>query len=175
MEFYTAYNHPTAKDVGYTHSGDSVQISYIESVDERGQPCLKESGVINLVELHQQGRDLCDIKQMILRFQRGDLNALNQRECFFADVADLPNTPQEVSRLAIEAKAMFMRLSAEERSKFGNSLSKWLSGVASMQPEALATLGIKPKDNESAESAAKPDVKPAEHAVKPDVQPVEIS
>lgn len=166
MEFYTAYNHPCAKDVGYTHSGDSVQISYIESVDEHGQPCLKESGVINLVELHQQGRDLCDIKQMILRFQRGDLNALNQRECFFADVADLPNTPQDVSRLAIEAKSMFMQLSAEERSKFGNSLSKWLSGVASMDPEALATLGIKPKDNKPEEPVAKPDVQPANPVAK---------
>ncbi len=160
-KFPTAYDHQTGVELSlYTPAGERYQKTYIESLSETGQPILKESGTVDLYELHQTGRELCDLKTMILRYQRGDLDALNVRDGFYADVTELPQTPQDVARLAVEARSLFMRQSASDRAEYGNSVNKWLEAVMKGEEKALESIGIKvapkPVDTvtDNAESAA---------------------
>ena len=144
MEFPSAFNYKSGVELSlYTSSGDRYQKTYVESLSDNGEPILKEFGSVDLYELHQTGRELCDLKTLILRYQRGDLEALNQRDGFFADVTELPKTPQEVARLAVESRSLFMRLSASERAEYGSSVSKWLEAIMQGDEKALASIGIK--------------------------------
>ena len=144
MEFPSAYNYKSGVQLSlYTPSGERYQKTYVESLSDNGEPILKESGSVDLYELHQTGRELCDLKTLIFRYQRGDLEALNQRDGFYADVTELPRTPQEVARLAVESRSLFMRLSASERAEYGSSVSKWLEAIMQGDEKALASIGIK--------------------------------
>lgn len=144
MEFPSAYNHQTGVELSlYSPAGDRYQDTYIESLSDDGEPILVKSGSVDLYELHQTGRELCDLKTLVYRFQRGDLEALNQRDGFFADVTELPKTPQDVARLAVESRSLFMRLSAAERAEYGSSVSKWLEAIMQGDEKALASIGIK--------------------------------
>lgn len=143
MKFQTAYNFKSGADCESTEAGNRYQDTFIETVNEYGEPCLKKSGSIDLNELHETGRELCDLKSLIVRFQRGDITALEQRDGFYADISEFPTTPAEVSKLAIEAKSLFMTQSASERAEYGNSVGKWLNAVMSGDEKALASIGIK--------------------------------
>lgn len=142
MVFQTAFNFKSGLDCPPTNPGHFIAYQYEESFDADGQPCLKRSGEIDLREIHELGRDLCDLKQMIVRYQRGDLNALNVRDGFYADVVDFPSTPMEVSKLALEAQNIFMRQSAADRALYGNSVNRWLEAVMRGDDKALASVGI---------------------------------
>ena len=156
-KFPSAYDHQTGVELSlYTPAGERYQKTYIESLSDTGQPILKESGSVDLYELHQTGRELCDLKTMILRYQRGDLDALNVRDGFYADITELPQTPQDVARLAVEARSLFMQQSAAVRAEYDNSVNKWLDAVMKGEEKALESLGIKaaPKPVDSAPAVA---------------------
>ena len=156
-KFPSAYDHKTGVELSlYTSAGERYQKTYIESLSETGQPILKESGSVDLYELHQTGRELCDLKTLIMRYQRGDLDALNVRDGFYADITELPTTPQDVARLAVEARSLFMRQSASDRAEYGNSVNKWLEAVMKGEQKALESIGIKvaPKPVHSAPADA---------------------
>lgn len=145
MSFFSLTNHPKGVDVGYTSAGEQYAIEYVEALNDDGFPCLVPDRKIDLHALHELGRESCDLKQAILRFQAGDVTALDQRHGFFADVTELPTTPMEVSKLAIRARSVFMTLPAEDRAKFSNSVDIWLSKLMSGDEVAASTLGIETK------------------------------
>lgn len=167
MKFRSAF---TARpEIVFTASGTPEAVTHFLAVGDDSQPCLKIRSRINLVEVHNQNRDMCDLKKLIQRFQAGDLSALEQRDGFYADVTELPQTPQDVAQYAVNAKSIFYSMPIELREKYGNSLGRWLDGVMKGDEEALEALGIKRKID-SVVSTPDPALSPSDIAKGDEVE-----
>ncbi len=59
---------------------------------------LVETGKHSLYDEIQSHRDECTLETLLARALNGDANALNQRQGFYADISNAPQTLSEVSR-----------------------------------------------------------------------------
>lgn len=108
---------------------------------------LMQTGVTNLFDFVQASKEDTLIYNLIDRFTRGDINALNQRVGQYLDVVGLPSTLAEAQQLMIDVQTKFDRLSADVKAKFDNSVSVYVNSVAKSSPEQLREMfGITQKD-----------------------------
>ena len=67
------------------------------------------------------------IENILHAVAMGDLNALNQREIFYADTTTMPKTLMEVQNIVVKAKEEFETFPLEVRELFNNSCEQYVS------------------------------------------------
>lgn len=143
MIFYTRYNRPKAV---VPPIGDGTAPVYEEVVKD-GRRTLEITGKDNLFEVVQSSKEESLVYNIIARYQRGDLMALNQRVGQYMDVVGMPTNLAEAHQAVIDARRTFDSLPAEIRKKFDNSFDLYLEQVAKAKPEEIqAMFGLTPAD-----------------------------
>lgn len=136
----------------YSSPGETEQITYVEGVDEDGQPCLFPSGKVDLVELHQADKDNCDVALLIKRYQSGDLSALNQNAAaFYADVRQMPHDMIQAQNIRLAAEHFFASLPVDLKAAYDNNFYKWFEAFQAGEEKALAPFRIQEQQKTESE------------------------
>lgn len=143
MSFFSRNNRPKAVSPPI---GDGTVPKYEEVVKD-GRRGLVENGKDNLFEFVQASKEESLVYNIINRYQRGDLMALNQRVGQYIDVVGMPTNLAEAHQAVIDARRTFDGLPAEIRKKFDYSFDLYLEQVAKSTPEQIQALfGLTPAD-----------------------------
>lgn len=162
MEFKTQYD---PHDRIFTEPGSREHITYGGHYDEEGRVVLEETGRINVYDEIQSHAESVDLHVLMQRYACGDVDCLSQRQGFFGDVLDFPQTYAEALNHMHEMERQFMSLPVEIRAEFGHSFSQFLA--ASGDDDFLERLGFKPEPE--------PDPAPAPVPAVPETAPVEVT
>lgn len=133
MSFYSRTNRPVALAPPI---GDGTAPKY-EEFFENGQYSLKETGKENLFEFVQASKEETLVYNILARYQRGDLNALNQRVGQYMDVVGMPTNLAEAHAVMLDVQRKFENLSPEIKSKFDNDVNVFVDAVSHATPDKL--------------------------------------
>lgn len=98
--------------------GSPVKSLFVPFVN-KGHLDIKVSGEFNLQEQIEAESCLCDINYLIERFNLGDVDALNKRQSFFADITAFPGSYREAVDILREGRSFYDTLSDEEKKRYG--------------------------------------------------------
>lgn len=129
----------------YSDPGSREAEVYEIIIDEKGHKVLECTGTKDIYEDIQSYADECDIKLIVARASAGDLEALNQREGYYADITNTPTTLAEAQNIILKLANEFDSLPAEIRAKFDNSKEVFVHSYGST--EWIDKMGFK-KDEE---------------------------
>lgn len=106
-------------------TGDGYVSEY--ALDENGE--LVETGRHSLYDEIQSHKDECTLETLLSRALNGDPNALNQRQGFYGDISNAPQSLSEVSRHLDDVNNLKSQvpsdiLSALEKADTSEALSK---------------------------------------------------
>lgn len=99
--------------------GSPVKSLFVPFVN-KGHLDIKVSGDFNLQEQIEAESCLCDINYLIERFNLGDVDALNKRQSFFADITAYPGSYREAVDILKEGRSFYDTLSADEKKRYGS-------------------------------------------------------
>lgn len=116
--------------------GDGTAPKY-EELFENGEYVLKETGRENLHEFVQASKEETLVYNIIARYQRGDLNALNQRVGQYMDVVGMPTNLVEAHRVMLDVQRKFDNLAPDIKSKFDNDVNVFVDVVSHATPDKL--------------------------------------
>lgn len=160
LDFDNQYSANSVREKVYTDSGSPVKIKYSPEFDKQGNLILVETGTVDLYAEIQSHKDSCLIKNILLRYAQGDVEALNRAQTAYMDITDMPKNMAEMLNLTIRAENDFNGLPVEVRAKFGHSFANWLSMAGS---ETWArSMGIMPENSVVEVSGIKEKVKEEE-------------
>lgn len=108
-------------------SGSRFEPEYATHFDENGELIFEVVGQIDLYDRIQSHADSVDVNLILRRYSNGEIDALDRYKGFYADVSDLPDNYAELLNRINEAERFFNSLPAEEKDRFGNSFSVFLS------------------------------------------------
>lgn len=148
-KFRTQYDH---KEV-FSNPGSQYVLTYKPVYTDEGALDLVVDGKIDVYEQIQSFKESCELESILKRFQNGDVNALNQRLPYFADVTEMPDTLAGFLKLYQDAENTFAKLPADLRSQFNNSASEFFASAGSDRFNKLMGIGV---SVESIEPAAAP-------------------
>ena len=100
---------------------------YQECIGKDGQKSLEKVGEKNIYEIIQSHLEETKIENILHAVAMGDINALNQREIFYADTTTMPKTLMEVQNIVVKAKEEFETFPLEVRELFNNSCEQYVS------------------------------------------------
>lgn len=156
MSFFSRVNRPTT----IPHPvGDGTAPVYEEFVED-GHRVLKKIGKDNLFDFVQASKEECDIYNILLRYQRGDIDVLNRREGQYLDVVGLPTNLAEAHQLMLDVERKFNSLDPEIRKNFDNSVDVFIDKVSHASEDGLRELFGVPKEEKSIDV-----VKDGDHSV----------
>lgn len=138
MKFRTAYDPVSSVP---SNPGDRFHVTHKLIVDQDGTYDLKISGKVDTYSEIQSWRESCDIKVLLQRYANGDTAALNRKQPLFGDFSTMPKTLAEYQQMQLNVEQAFDSLPAEQRSRFGNSSSRFVASFGS--PEFFEALGVK--------------------------------
>lgn len=133
MTFFSRNDRPVTK---VPPIGDGTAPKY-EEFFENGQYFLKETGKENLFDFVQASKEETLVYNIISRYQRGDLNALNQRVGQYMDVVGMPTNLAEAHAVMLDVQRKFDSLSPEIKSKFDNDVNVFVDAVSHATPAKL--------------------------------------
>ena len=133
MIFYSRTNRP--KTI-VPPIGDGTAPEY-EEVFENGIYYLRETGKTNLFDMVQASKEETLVYNIIARYQRGDLNALNQRVGQYMDVVGMPTNLAEAHQVMLDVQRKFDSLSPEIKGKFDNDVNVFVNAVSHATPDQL--------------------------------------
>lgn len=113
--------------------GNGVQPVFEEQLVD-GVSTLVEVGETSLFEFVQASKEDTEIYNILSRYERGDVGALNQSQGVYADVVGMPTNLAEAKASIIRFESMFENLSAEDKAKFNNNVNEFLQAVATAEP-----------------------------------------
>lgn len=113
----------------YSNPGNPIQVTYSSKLDRSGNIIVFESGKTNLYEKIQEYANICDINNLVKRFESGDVTALNQRHASYMDLTEMPKDYFEMVNKINDAKNEFMNLPLEIRNKFDNDENKFIAAI----------------------------------------------
>lgn len=127
------------------------------------QPVYDRKGVWHLEATKKSNRymeiqshaDSCDLNLIMARYQRGELNVLQQVQGYYGDVSNIPNNYADILNETIRGEALFRSLSPEIRSQFGNSAEQFVAALG--DGSAWKILNVKPESSEPSVSVDKVD------------------
>lgn len=99
------------------------------SLDVNGSEILVQCGERDIYPEIQSYAKSVDINEIVLRYQRGDLEVLAQRTGTYMDLTDMPTSYAELYQRVLDAEDMFNDLPLEVRQKFDHSFSKFFSQI----------------------------------------------
>ena len=109
----------------YAPTGKRTLNVYQEEI-VNGKKELVKTGETNIYDAIQEDLEGTKIENILHKAAMGDLNALNQRECIYADTTTMPKTLMEANNLVIKMKNEFETLPLEVRKLFDNSAEKYV-------------------------------------------------
>lgn len=99
------------------------------SLDSNGSEILVQCGERDIYPEIQSHAKSVDINEIVLRYQRGDLEVLAQRAGTYMDLTNMPTSYAELYQRVLDAEEMFNDLPLEIRQKFDHSFSKFFSQI----------------------------------------------
>lgn len=133
MTFFSRLNRPKAV---VPPIGDGTAPKY-EEVFENGSYKLVVSGKENLFDLVQASKEETLVYNIIDRYQRGDVTALQQRVGQYMDVVGMPKNLAEAHAVMLDVERKFNALSPDVKSKFGNDVNVFIETVSHSTPDKL--------------------------------------
>ena len=106
-------------DVVSSVSGSPVKSLFVPFVNH-GHLDIKKSGDFELQSQIEAESCLCDMNLLIERFNYGDVDALNKRQSFFADITAYPGSYRDALDILKDGRSFYDSLSAEEKKHYGN-------------------------------------------------------
>lgn len=100
-------------------SGSPVKSLFVPFVNN-GHLDIKVSGEFNLQEQIESESCLCDINYLIERFNLGDVDALNKRQSFFADITVYPGSYRDAVDILKDGRSFYDSLSDDEKKRYGD-------------------------------------------------------
>ena len=104
---------------------------YQITIDKKGHKVLKCVGEHDIYEKIQSYAEECKIENILARAAAGDVDILNQRQGFYADITNSPKNLAEAQNSILKLKQGFDELPAEVREKFDNSAEKFINDFGS--------------------------------------------
>lgn len=123
--FYSRSSRPTT---AVSPCGRGFSVQYEERIVD-GSLSLVKTGVRDVHTFIQQGRDSCDVYNILNRFSNGDISAIQRVKGFYADVAAMPKSLIEAHNFMKSIDAHFDELPAEVKEEFGNSSHKFMKSI----------------------------------------------
>lgn len=108
--------------------GRGFAVQYEERIVD-GSLTLVKTGVRDVHEYIQQGKESCDVYNILNRFSNGDIAAIQRVKGFYADVASMPKTLVEAHNFMKSIDTHFAELPAEVKDEFGNSSHKFMKSI----------------------------------------------
>lgn len=90
---------------------------------------LVKTGIRDVHTFLQQSKDVCEIYNILDRFSKGDISAIQRVKGYYADVTALPKSLIEVHNFMKTLDSHFDELPAEVKEKFGNSSHQFMKSV----------------------------------------------
>lgn len=109
--------------------GTNKLIDYKVKVEKDGSITLVENGYIDTQEMIESHRQGCELQTLIMRYEAGDLSALNQVNGFYADMQNAPKTLADSMQLVINAQNAFDVLPIDIKKEFGSDWRRWLASA----------------------------------------------
>ena len=109
--------------------GDGTSPEYEERVVE-GVRKLIQVGYTNSFDFIQKSLNDTLVYNVLEKFQRGNIDILNQRVGQFVDVTGLPKTLAEAENIIISSNRFFDTLPVAIKNRFNNSSSAFLQSVS---------------------------------------------
>lgn len=109
--------------------GTSTVPEYVLSISDEGVRELKEVGVKDIYAEIQSHAASVDIHNVLARYARGDIDALNQRVGMFLDVTQFPKTYAEMYQRILEGEQMFDSLPIDVRREFNFNPVEFFSSI----------------------------------------------
>ena len=100
-------------------SGSPVKSLFVPFVN-KGHLDIKVSGDFDLQAQIEAESCLCDINYLIERFNLGDVDALNKRQAFFADITAYPGSYREAVDIIKDGRSFYDSLSDDEKKRYGD-------------------------------------------------------
>lgn len=135
-KFYTKYNKPAGTK---SPAGEIMRTLYSSRFDKNGNVEIYEIGKQNVYEYIQSHAESVDINVILAKFAAGDTKVLQKVESRYIDTIGLPTTYAEMLNVVIGAEQHFDSLSADEKSKYGNSFERYLSSLDQVVQESVET------------------------------------
>ena len=110
----------------YAPEGSRMAKEYEIKIDKKGHKVLTYVGEHDIYPEIQSYAEECKIENIIARAAAGDINALNARKTFYADVTDTPKDLADAQNQILKLKNGFDRLPAEIKEKFDNSTEQFV-------------------------------------------------
>lgn len=105
-------------DVVPSVCGSPVKSLFVPFMN-KGHLDIKVSGDFDLQAQIEAESCLCDINYLIDRFNSGDVDALNKRQSFFADITSYPGSYREAVDILKEGRSFYDTLSSDEKKRYG--------------------------------------------------------
>lgn len=99
-------------------AGSSVKSLFVPFINN-GHLDIKCSGEFELQAQIEAESSLCDINYLIERFNSGDVDALNKRQAFFADITAYPGSYRDAIDILKDGRAFYDSLSNDEKKLYG--------------------------------------------------------
>lgn len=118
--------------VTITPSGSKEEDIWQLKIDEKGNETFYIAGKTNVYEKIQAHLESTKIENILAKcIDMGDTTLLNQKEGFYADISEMPNTWIEAQNKIKNAENIFNSLPLEIRKKYDNNFNKYLAEVGS--------------------------------------------
>lgn len=105
----------------YSDPGSREAEDYEVVIDKKGHKSLKCVGTHDIYDEIQSYKDECLVENIIAKATAGDVNALNQRQGFYADITEMPASLAEAQNAILRLSHEFDTLPTEIKEKFDNS------------------------------------------------------
>lgn len=115
IKFYTQFNRPPLKNVTY-----SPEATVFALVIENDIPLMKEVGKTNTQDMIECSCGYHTVNQLIERFKRGDVSALNSKAGFFGDITGAPDNVITAHKIVDSTFKAYNSLDKEVKDKFGS-------------------------------------------------------
>lgn len=116
-------------------SGERLVPRFRSEVTSKGEVTLIPDGEDNLYEYIQSFKESCDVNNIVARFARGDVDALNRVQGTYFDAVGMPTTYAELLNTVIAGRELYDSLPLEVKEKFGFSFERWMSSLDQMAPD----------------------------------------
>lgn len=145
MRLYSPNRIPTAV-------GGAEKQEYQPVYDRKGVWHLEATKMSNRYMEIQSHADSCDLNVIMQRYQRGELDVLQQVQGYYGDVSNIPSNYADILNETIRGEALFRSLAPDIRSQFGNSVEQFVAALG--DGSAWDILGYTQEQVDSASASA---------------------
>lgn len=129
----------------YAKPGNPFVTEYTGRYNERGSLEIVETGKYDIRQYIQSFADDVDLKLLLERFARGDIDALSRKQGQYFDATLAPGSYAEALNQLRDGERAFFQLPDSVRSKFNNNYVEWLNGIGSDAWTEKMTLHVEQK------------------------------